>query len=61
MILLPNLFNIFFSNCYVILLHGTIDREVKRMRNAMDGGVCRTITLFFQCIYVDGTVYSACK
>ena len=47
MILLPNLFNIFFSNCYVILLHGTIDREVKRMRNAMDGGICRTITLFF--------------
>jgi hypothetical protein len=36
----------FFINCYVILLHGTIDREVKRMGNAMDGGACHTITLF---------------
>ncbi len=32
----------------MILLHGTIDRNERANAVAMDGGACRTITLFFR-------------
>ena len=32
----------------MILLHGTIDRKERANAVAMDGGACRTITLFYQ-------------